>query len=229
MTIELLINSNAQGFVCAECCVVFITLAFVRTLIWVWKNMSALVESNKASVCWLITLNYNARTAQWTTHTYTYRCSLHKPASIKWCVRYPAVKSTAEYGVLPFREKDIHWSLPPDIKEYWCYTPQGLVLGAQMERNRRPWRNLTPVTPPHDFLLHWKALIFSSQTSRCTLSAVGRPSLTSSLKSMLSSGRSNSKYTLSKVETFSTRDTSRLSSIPSHPCHLHQLPNLSHC
>lgn len=49
-------------------------------------------------------------------HTHT-DIHTHAHTSIKWCVGYPAVKSTAEYGVLPFGEREIHWSLSPDIKE----------------------------------------------------------------------------------------------------------------
>lgn len=157
------------------------------------KTCLPLLSSIDLLYVWLITFNYNVTTVQWTTHSYTYRRSLHTDThtriSIKWCVRYPAVKSTAEYGVLPFGEKDIHWSLSPDIKEYWCYTPQGLVLDAQMERSRTPWRNLTLATPPHDLLLHWKRR-FSCATHHGLLwSAVGRPSLTSLKKSMLTRER----------------------------------------
>lgn len=61
------------------------------------------------------------------------------------CVGYPA----AEYGVLPFAEREIHWSLSPDIKESIDdITPQGLVLDTQAEKNHTQCGSLTPVDPP---------------------------------------------------------------------------------
>lgn len=95
------------------------------------ESPAALVEYSKTNCALIYHLKlqcYNStasRTLAHDTHTH-----MHTQASIKRCVGHAAVKSTAECGVLPLREeREIHWSLSPDIKgsidaksqQGWCW------------------------------------------------------------------------------------------------------------
>jgi len=103
-------RGTEHEFICAEFFSVLITFAFVTTLIWEWKNTAALAEFNKPTVL----IHHHELQCYSCTVSHTDVCT---HTSIKWRVGYPAVKSTAEYGVLPFGEGEIHWSLSPNIKE----------------------------------------------------------------------------------------------------------------
>lgn len=106
------------------------------------------------------------------------------------------------------KERSIDRCLP--TSEYWCHTPQGLVLDTQTERNSR-------IVHHGGIRPRW---CLDFQTSWHALGVLGSLSLTSSLRHMMRC----SQYVFSRSETSSIHNTSQYgTSTPSHPHHFHHL------